>query len=122
MTKACLLCQNGKDVLSQRPSGAEDDAVVVGSNSDEEVDMDSDAVMVSMPIQSMRLPPSDAGFTDFDDFGGFQASDSPPSRDNEKFQSAAEVAKPDSQQWNAFSDPTDAGRVNTRLTGLLRTQ
>ena len=105
----------------QRPSGAEDDAVVVGSNSDEEVDMDSDAVMVSMPIQSMRLPPSDAGFTDFDDFGGFQANDSPPSRKRDDAQLAAEADKPDPQQWNAFSDPTDAGRIHSPLTTLLTT-
>lgn len=96
---------------AQRHSGAEDDAVVVGSNSDEEVDIDSDAVMVSMPIQSMRLPPSDAGFTDFDDFGGFQANDSPPSETREDLETAAETAPPDSHHWNAFSDPTDAGLI-----------
>ena len=84
--------------------------MVVGSNSDEDNEMDDDTVMVSMPsgLHSLRSPPNDAGFTDFDDFGGFQANDSPPNGSEEADpQTAAEAG-----QWNAFSDPTDAGRAS----------
>lgn len=114
----------GQGILSQlhlqkQFLSPEDDTVVVDSNSDEEIDIDNDTVMVSMPLQAMRTPPSDAGFSDFDDFGGFQANDSPPSNSREELQFVTDAAKQDTQ-WNAFSDPTDAGGTNCQERHLLR--
>jgi hypothetical protein len=88
--------------------GLEDDAVVVDSDSDSDVDMDDDTVMVGA---SARVQPTDIGFSDFDDFGGFQAEAAQPSSSPSPGTNAgASRRQPaDPQIWNAFSDPTDAG-------------
>ena len=86
--------------------------VAVMVDSDEDVDMDDDTVLVGNPSPPVKTAPSDAGFTDFDDFGGFQANDSPrdsPGKSPHDSSSEPAVSSPDSQHWNAFSDPTDAG-------------
>ena len=62
--------------------GLEDDAVVVDSDSDSDVDMDDDTVMVGA-ASSARVQPTDVGFSDFDDFGGFQAKAAHPTPDRE---------------------------------------
>ena len=93
--------------------GLEDDAVVVNSDSDEDVDMDDDTVMVAA---AARVQPSDAGFSDFADFGGFQPSDDAPISFGRGKHGAAAAASggaagkaEDETPQNGFADPTDAG-------------
>ena len=96
--------------------GLDDDAVVVNSDSDEDVDMDDDTVLVAA---AARVQPSDAGFSDFADFGGFQPSDDAPiSFGRGKHGAAAasggaagdaEAEAEDETSQNGFADPTDAG-------------
>lgn len=57
----------------QESTGAVDGADEIASDSDDETSMDNDGGIVG---SSARVLPSDAGFSDFDDFGGFQAQDS----------------------------------------------
>ena len=95
--------------------------MLVASDSDE--DIDDDTVFVGGPPSSSRTVPNDVGFTDFDDFGGFQASDSPQTESlptastPAKWQS--ELAASTDRQWNAFLDPTDAGETGPRLGNSL---
>jgi len=90
----------------QTSMGLEDDAVVVDSDSDSDVDMDDDTVMVGA-ASSARVQPTDVGFSDFDDFGGFQAEAAHPTPEPP---GASWRPPADPHVWNAFSDPTDAGR------------
>ena len=48
------------------------DANLLESDSDSEDDLDTDAMTMG---SSARVVPCDVGFSDFDDFGGFQAHD-----------------------------------------------
>ena len=106
----------------------DDDAVMVASDSDEEANIDNDAVVVGA---SARVHPTDVGFTDFSDFGGFQdervsapdvttsphrvGSESPPSETGRRsFDSP--VGSQEAERWNAFADPTDAGMTPHPLT------
>ena len=95
--------------------GLDDDAVVVNSDSDEDVDMDDDTVMVAA---AARVQPSDAGFSDFADFGGFQPSDDAPISFGRGKHGAVAAASggaagkaEDETPQNGFADPTDAGVI-----------
>lgn len=93
-----------KGLLPQAAGLDEDAVVVAGDSSDDETAMVGDTVMVGT---SARVYPTDVGFTDFSDFGGFQPFDEPagggsPDRD------ASPGAGGDRQ--GSFSDPTDRGK------------
>lgn len=118
---SCIICAAEAELsVLQKLNGLEDDTTHVPGSSSEEFEVDDNAVTISNPL---RTTPSDAGFSDFDDFGGFQASDS-PTRSNADHEagsqsesvpaaqpSDAEFSQPSPTHWNAFSDPTDAGQT-----------